>query len=222
MQNVDDVYGSALASYYNGDKSGNIIFRESEGASVVPTADFFRRPDEVKIDRIALSYCRRNVLNLGAGSGELSLYLYEKGIDVFSLDTSEVACAIMKQRGLTSVLSGGLFEQQAALPNTYTWLAVRGYIGQLGYIHNFIHFLELAKETLYPGGRVILSSMNLKKEGYRTKMMTCEFDGKVSEEYPKLDIGMSTLRRIADSLNFSCRFVLCDENSHYVALLIKK
>ncbi|KXF83286.1 class I SAM-dependent methyltransferase [Enterovibrio coralii] len=222
MQSVVEVFGTALASYYNGNKSGKLIVRENNGTSVIPTSDFFRRPEDVATDRIALSYCRRSVLNIGASSGEHSLFLVAKGIKVISIDNSPIACAIMHQRGVPSVICGHLFDQHPMFDRTFTWLALRGVVGQLGHIRNFFHFLDLAHRNLYPGGRLILSSENLRYEGYRTRHLTFEFDGRVSEEVPWFDIGMSTLRQIADSKNFNCRIVYCDDSNKYVALLTKR
>ena len=222
MQSVVEVFGTALASYYNGNKTGKLIVKDSNGTSVIPTADFFRSPADVTTDRIALSYCRQSVLNINASSGEHSLYLIAKGIKVLSIDSSPIACAIMHQRGVPSVICGHLFEQHPLFDCTFTWLALRNVVGQLGDIRNFLHFLTLAHRNLYPGGRLILSSENLPYEGYRTRHLSFEFDGRVSEEVPFFDIGMTTLRRIADQNNFNCRVVYCDDRNKYIALLTKR
>lgn len=222
MQSVVEVFGTALASYYNGNKSGKLIIRENNGTSVIPTADFFRCPADVTIDRIALSYCRNSVLNISASSGEHSLYLIAKGLNVISLDSSPIACAIMHQRGVPSVVCGHLFDQHPLIERTYTWLALRGVVGQLGNSRNFLHFLSLAQRNILPGGSLILSSENLRYEGYSTRYLSFEFDGRVSEEVPWFDIGMSTLRHIASRYKFNCKVVYCDENNKYIAQLTKR
>lgn len=222
MQSVVEVFGTALASYYNGNKSGKLIVKDNNGTSVIPTADFFRSPADVTTDRIALSYCRKSVLNISASSGEHSLYLIAKGVKVISIDTSPIACAIMHQRGVPSVICGHLFDQHPLLDRTFTWLALRGVIGQLGNVRNFLHFLSLANRNLLPGGRLILSSENLRYEGYRTRHLSFEFDGRVSEEVPCFDIGMSTLRQISEKQNFNCRIIYCDDNNKYIALLTRQ
>lgn len=222
MQSVVEVFGSALASYYNGNKSGKLIVRENNGTSEIPTADFFRCPADVVTDRIALSYCRRSVLNINASSGEHSLYLIAKGVKVISIDNSPIACAIMHQRGVPSVICGNLFDKHPLFDRTFTWLALRGVIGQLGGIQHFLQFLTLAHRNLYPGGRLILSSENLRHEGYRSRYLSFEFDGRVSEEVPWFDIGMATLRHIAEKQQFNCRIVYCDESNKYIAMLTKR
>lgn len=222
MQSVVEVMGTALASYYNGNKSGKLIVRENQGTSVIPTSDFFRSPDDVATDKTALAYCRRSVLNIGASSGEHSLYLLAKGMNVSSIDKSPIACAIMHQRGVPSVVCGELFEQYSRIERKYTWLAVRGAVGQLGNVRNFFRFLTLAHRHLYPGGRLILSSENIRHEGYRTRRLTFEFDGRVSEEVPWFDIGISTLKTVAQHYQFSCRVIYCDDSGKYVALLLKR
>lgn len=222
MQSAVEVFGSALASYYNGNKLGKLIVREDNGTSVIPTSDFFRCPADVVTDRIALSYCRQSVLNISAGSGEHSLYLMSKGVKVISIDSSPIACAIMHQRGVPSVICGHVFEKLPLFDRTFTWLALRGVVGQLGNIRHFLHFLSIAQRNLYPGGRLILSSENLRYEGYRTCQLSFEFDGKVSEEVPWFEIGMSTLCFVADKLQFNSCIVYCDESNKYIAMLTKR
>ncbi len=222
MQSVVDVYGTALASYYNGNKFGELIVREDNATSIIPTAHFFKCPDEVVTDKIALSYCQSSVLNIDASSGEHSLYLLERGMKVCSLETSPLACSIMHQRGIPSIVCGHIFEQHVCFESTKTWLALNGTIGRLGTINNFIHFLELAQRYLLTTGHLILSSNDLMFEGYRTKRISVEFDGCSSEQEPWFDIGISTLKILANNKGFNCRIVYSDDSLTYVALLIKQ
>ncbi len=222
MQSVVDIFGTALASYYNGNKFGELIVREDNVTSIIPTANFFKCPDDVVTDKIALSYCQNSVLNIDASSGEHSLYLIAKGMEVCSLETSPLACSIMHQRGLSSIICGHIFEQHTSFEQVQTWLALNTSIGRLGTINNFIHFLDLAQRYLLPNGRLILSSNDLIFEGYRTKRISIEFDGYSSEQEPWFDIGISTIKTIAENKRFYCHIVYSDETLTYIALLIKK
>lgn len=222
MQNIVDVIGCAIASYYNGDKQGELIIREDYRTTAIPTANFFRDPNEVVQDRIALSYCRRRVLNIGASSGEHSLYLINRGLKVTSIDTSPVACAIMQKRGLQTVVCGSVFEQHALIDDCYTWLAVRGVIGQLGNIRKFCTFLQLAQQKILPNGRLILSSTNLSHEGYRSRSLSFEYADNISNLVPWFDIGISTLKQLAYQHQFDCRIIYCDESNKYIALLTRQ
>lgn len=197
MQSVVEVFGTALASYYNGNKFGELIVREDNEAVVIPTANFFKSPDDVAMDKIALSYCEDTVINIDAGSGEHSLYLLAKGMTVYSLDNSPIACAIMHQRGVPAVFCGHIFEQYMQFDRVQTWLAMSRAIGQLGNMKNLLHFLDLVHHHLLPFGRLILSSENIHSEGYRMRHISVEFDGKKSERTPWLDVGISTLKHIA-------------------------
>lgn len=221
MHSVVDVFGTALASYYNGNKFGELIVREDNNTSIIPTADFFKCPDDVARDKIALSYCQKSVLNINANSGEHSLYLIEKGMDVCSLDTSPIACSIMHQRGIPMIVCGHIFEQHIYFERVHTWLALGNTVGQLGTIHNFIHFLDLAHRQLLPEGRLILSSTDLIYEGYRTRRLCFEFDGHRTERVPWFDIGISTLKTIAKNRLFNCRIIYSDSSLRFIALLTK-
>ncbi len=221
MQSVLEIYGSALASYYNGKKDGQIILREKNDFSVIQTSQFFQYPDDVTTDRIALSYCQNDVLNIAANSGEHSLYLINKGLNVISLERSPIACAIMHQRGVPSILCADLFENTFMLERCQTWLALNTAIGQLGNIRNCIKFLQLAHRNLNPGGRIVISANDMSQEGYRTRNISFEFDGNTSESTQWFDIGMTTLKQIAERSFFNCRIVYVDEKKQYIAVLIK-
>ena len=222
MHNVAEIYGSALASYFNGKMDGELIIRDNDEIAVLPTSSFFSHPESSPADCIALSHCQEDVLNIAANSGEHSLYLLSKGVNVISLDASPIACAVMHQRGVPSIICGDLFEQSAMFNRSHTWLAMNYAIGLLGNIRNFTRFLRLAHQNLHHKGRLILCSTDPVFEGYRTRQLSYEFEGYESDKTPWFEIGVTTLKTIAESNYFSTRILYIDELHKYVAILIKE
>jgi SAM-dependent methyltransferase len=53
--------------------------------------------------RQAIRYAQGRVLDVGCGAGRHALYLQRKGLDVLGIDTSPLAVAVCRRRGLKNV-----------------------------------------------------------------------------------------------------------------------
>ena len=219
MHNVAENYGSALAATSMEKWTVNSSFVTMMKLPCCPP--HHSSPPSSPADCIA-SHCQKDVLNIAANSGEHSLYLLSKGVNVISLDASPIACAVMHQRGVPSIICGDLFEQSAMFNRSHTWLAMNYAIGLLGNIRNFTRFLRLAHQNLHHKGRLILCSTDPVFEGYRTRQLSYEFEGYESDKTPWFEIGVTTLKTIAESNYFSTRILYIDELHKYVAILIKE
>ncbi len=85
-----------------------------------------------KIEKEALKFVKGRVLDIGCGAGRHSLYLQEKGFDVFGIDNSPLAIKVCKLRGLrkAEVMS---IEELSFPPNSFdTILMLGGNFGLFG------------------------------------------------------------------------------------------
>ena len=123
---------------------------------------FFRTPDEfTPIENAALANCRRQVLDIGAGSGIHSLVLQSRGLEVTAIDISSEAVSIMKERGVLVALRADIFSYEGGPFDTLLMLG-HG-IGIAGDIDGLDKFLVNAHNLINRNGQILLDSMDVRK-----------------------------------------------------------
>ena len=106
MRDLRDAYGHALWDYLHGKGRGyEVVEREdghvsTSGGRGVYFADYSNWPSR---HRQAIRYAHGRVLDVGCGAGRHALYLQRKGLDVLGIDTSPLAVAVCRHRGLKNV-----------------------------------------------------------------------------------------------------------------------
>jgi 2-polyprenyl-3-methyl-5-hydroxy-6-metoxy-1,4-benzoquinol methylase len=76
----------------------------------LPVEIYFRNPDNMpELEQKALGACRGKILDIGAGTGSHCLVLQRMGHDVTALDISSSSTALMKERGVRTVLMADFF-----------------------------------------------------------------------------------------------------------------
>ena len=92
------------------------------------------------------------VLDVGAGAGAHSVYLFEKGHQVFSIDVSELSCEVMKSRGLVNVDTKDIWNLE---PQKFdTVLFMMNGIGLVKTLEGLNVFFEHLKKYVTPDGQV--------------------------------------------------------------------
>lgn len=102
---MTDIIGTALLDYYHGNSTEDILTETNiSEEDVLPLSYLFRSYDEMpSIEQKALQLAYGNVLDVGCGAGNHSLYLQKKGLKVSAIDTSEGAVKVSKLRGVSDV-----------------------------------------------------------------------------------------------------------------------
>ncbi len=123
----------------------------------MPLSIYFREAADLPdLELIALQSCKGSVLDIGAGAGSQALQLQEKGIEVKVLEISSKAAAVMKLRGVKSIIEKDIFEFEEN--NFDTLLLLMNGIGLTGNINRLKDFFQHAKKLLYPGGQLLFDS----------------------------------------------------------------
>ena len=107
-----DVYGAALFDFQEkGELDEPLLLHSSYGdIEEMPVEVFYREEEDIpELEYIALQLCDGKVLDVGAGTGVHALFLQEKGFQVDALEISEIACNIMRTRGVQQVICADFF-----------------------------------------------------------------------------------------------------------------
>jgi len=155
--------GAAILDYQQHGKASRLhvlssMFDEDE----MPVAHLFRTErDMPPLERKALSLCRGNILDVGAGAGCHVLALQQKGQQVMAIDISPLSCEAMLQRGIQNVQCINLFNP--LLKATFdTILLLMNGTGIAGKVANLPTLLNRLKELLATDGQVLIDSSDLK------------------------------------------------------------
>ncbi len=102
---MKDLFGKALLDYQNGNYTEDLITSTNiSDEDHLPLPYLFRSYIEMsKLEQKALQLSKGKVLDIGCGSGSHSLYLQEKGLDVYAIDISQGAIEVSKKRGVLNV-----------------------------------------------------------------------------------------------------------------------
>ena len=106
MKNRRDAFGHALWDYLHGQGRGYEIVERDDGYVDVSggwAMYLAAYPNWPTRHKHAMRYARGRVLDIGCGAGRHALYLQAKGFDVLGVDTSPLAVAVCRRRGLKNV-----------------------------------------------------------------------------------------------------------------------
>ncbi|WP_028298661.1 class I SAM-dependent methyltransferase [Olivibacter sitiensis] len=159
---ISDIFGQALNDYYKKQGSDKLFLHSSyaDEVEIMPVDIFFRKEkDFPELEFIALALCDGKVLDIGAGAGSHSLYLQKKGFDVTAIELSEIACDIMKERGVKKVIHGNIFDYADEQFDTLLFL-MNG-IGLAQTLDGLQALLEHGKKLLRQGGQLLFDSSDI-------------------------------------------------------------
>lgn len=182
LLNVDqDPMGTAIREYYRTGsaqllKVTSSLFEDDE----MPVAHLFRTPLEMGVlERQALSSCKGEVLDVGAGAGCHSLALQERNLSVTAIDVSPLSIETMRARGVRQAELADFFT--ASFPRLYdTILMLMNGIGIVGKVSRFPEFFRRLDLLLAPGGCVLADSSDLR---YVFEDEDGDFDASVFDHY---------------------------------------
>jgi SAM-dependent methyltransferase len=232
-------FGKALLAYLDGDSGAQLIVRRDDGKeTAIPAALFFR--DEsgfTGIEKAATKLCEGRVLDIGAGTGSLSVVLQRKGHSVTAIDISPEAVAIAKRRGVTDARCVDVFAFEGGPFDT---MLMMGHgIGMVETIEGLKRFLARAHSLLTVKGQLLLDSLDVRVTDDSEDLayhdanrnagryigevrMQFEFQGRKGPYCGWLQVDAETLREHSASEGWQCEVVHQGENGDYLARLLRK
>ena len=198
-----------------------------------PVSLFFRTADEFPpLERAALRYCGRRVVEVGAGAGPHALALQRAGHEVLAVESLPEIAALLAERGVARVTIRPLEDipEQAA----DTVLLLMNGLGLAGTLEGLGPLLQSAGRLLAPGGRIIADSTDprhfleidddeppLGQDGrYGGEVQfQIEFEGSRGAPFPFLYVDAKTLSRHASQAGLALSAVVPFANGTYLAIL---
>lgn len=229
-----DALGKALLDYYNNNYSVNITVKSSISEDdEIPVPYLFRKEDALpELEKIALSYCKGKVLDVGAGSGCHSLILKERGLDVEAIDISIGAVEVINMRGVKATC----IDFNAITQKYDTLLLLMNGLGLAKNIEGLVPFLEKAVSLLNTEGQIILDSsdikymfeeedgsvwMDLNSKYYGEVTYQMEYKGVSTDKFDWLFVDFEKLRTIATSVGLNTELLYEDEHHQYLVRITK-
>jgi len=121
---------------------------------------FAAYPDWPSRHRQAIKYAKGRVLDIGCGAGRHALYLQAKGLDVLGIDTSPLAVAVCRERGLREVRVMSLSQISPALGTFSTVLMLGNNFGLFANPENARRLLKRLHRVTNQDARIIAESLD--------------------------------------------------------------
>ncbi len=230
---MKDLFGKALLDYQNGNYTEDLITSTNiSDEDELPLPYLFRGYKEMpKLEQKALQLAKGKVLDVGCGSGNHSLYLQSKGIDVKAIDISKGAIEVTKLRGvLNSELKNVLDET-----NTFdTILLLMNGTGVFQKLSEVSRYLKHLKSLLKPHGQILIDSSDIRymyedDDGGFWQDMNANYYGELDyflsykgeEEVPMkwLYLDFNTLLTACKAVGLQCELVIEGDHYDYLARL---
>ncbi|MEQ9440341.1 MAG: SAM-dependent methyltransferase [Cyclobacteriaceae bacterium] len=224
-----DVYGQALADYFDDCPTDTLWVHTSYGTrEEMPTDWFFREPDEFPaVEQYALSLCQGTVLDIGAGVGVHALSLQDQKFKVLAVETSKQCCRIMQDCGVKQVLNMPYADYDG--PQVDTMLLLMNGIGLVGNMAGLHDFLLWAQRWLKPGGQLLFDSSDVSYLFDEYTMPTDYYYGEIQFQYEYLEqygdwfswlyVDFQTLQKVCEPLGWSVQHIFEDETQQYLVRL---
>ncbi len=220
-------FDQALSDFYYNQSASELTLHNNYGdPETMPIEVFFRDEYELSdLDKYALSLCKGDILDIGAGVGAHTLALQNRNEKVTALEISSTACQIMKDRVVKQVINDSLY---STLKEKYdTLLILMNGFGLCGTVNNASNFFKTLGAKLKPGGKVIIDSSDvgymydkLPEDHYYGEVQFCyEYKHIVGEWFNWLYIDPNYLIELSNQNNWSCQVVFEDGNDQYLAIL---
>jgi len=228
-----DPIGDAILDYASNHKPFDIVVSSDLcDDDIIPIEVLFRSYKEMPdLEKRALTLCKGNVLDVGAGAGIHCHELIKKGHLVSAIDSSEGAITYLKESGINAIHSN--FEEFDTKERFDTILMLMNGIGIAGKLSNLEKTLLKAKKMLNTRGQIIFDSSDVKflyedEDGAMWIDLNTEYYGnfKFQMHYKKtsgdwfdwLYVDYDKMHEIATKLGFKCKRIM-EQDNHYLAQL---
>lgn len=225
-----DPMGKAIEDHYTLGRARHRLVVKSEqfDDDEMPVGELFR--DEYvmpPLERMALDHCRGHVLDVGAAAGRHTLALETRGLQVTSIDVSQISTRVRQQRGAKDARCADFFTDDFGTSFDTIILLMNG-LGIAGTLDQLPRLLQRCKDLLADGGCILADSTDLRyvfededgtlqwdaSDGYYGEVdYRMEYGACRGERFSWLYVDFDTLRIAAAScgLEASC----LSEGRHY-------
>ncbi|WP_020526156.1 class I SAM-dependent methyltransferase [Flexithrix dorotheae] len=226
-----DIFGQALLDYFHGNTTEKLWLNTSyETREEVPQDIFLRLPKDLQpMEKIALSYCEDNILDIGAGTGVHSLILQQQNKSVLALEKSPGCVEIMQQRGIKNIIQTDIFDFQNR--KFQSILMMMNGIGIAGTIQGLQKLLSHLKKMLPVGGKIIFDSSDISylyedqplpvNQYFGEIKYQYEYKGEKGDWFKWLYIDASKMAKIATRTGWEFQVISEDEYDQYLGLLTR-
>ncbi len=158
----DDAMGMAIHHFhFNNDNSPVHVLLNGKEEPLLHPNLFFRKWHQMKkLEKIALSECHGEVLDIGAAAGCHSLILQHRKFIVTAMDNSALSYEVMKSRGIEKIVLGDLWNLKNQKFDTIL-LLMNGF-GLSRKAEDLTEFLKHLKGLLQPGGQILGDSTDIR------------------------------------------------------------
>ncbi len=232
---MTDLFGQALLDYQNGNYTEDLYTETNiSEEDVLPLPYLFRSFSEMPpLEQLALNNATGKVLDVGCGSGSISLHLQEKGLDIISIDTSGGAIEVCNLRGLKNAREVDLLQLKDEKFDTI--LLLMNGTGIFQKLEKIDQYLQHLKTLLNPKGKILIDSSDLRymfdsgdEEGsimvpsenyYGELEFTVYYKEWASEPFSWLYLDPQTFKNACESNGFLFEILGEGENYDYLAKL---
>ena len=229
---MDSVFDQAITDFYQRTLSGPLLINNKYGPPEEMSLEaYFRKEQDLfGLESYALSLCSGSVLDVGAGTGALSLILQSRGIAVEALEVSKICCDILRSRGITTIINQDFFSNN--LSKRYdTLLMMMNGIGICGSLSLMPKLFASFDKLLKPGGQVLVDSSDVRyiynndlpKVNYFGEIdYQYEYNGKVGSWFKWLYVDIETLTLEAVKYGYHLQILSEDASGQYLGRLIQQ
>ncbi len=229
-------FGRALKAYHDGRTDAAVIMRREDGFEVpMPVEAFFQGEANFTIfEANAVQLCRGTVLDIGAGTGKLSLAVQKHGCAVTAIDISPEAVDVMRKRGLTNVSCVDAFAYHGGPFDT---ILLMGHgIGMVESLSGLGAFLAHVRTLIAGDGQLILDSLDVRRTRdprhlayHEMKRRAGAYEGEIRvqlafEEMTGpfcgwLQVDPDLLKRYSETGGWRCSVLMANDGGEYLAKL---
>ncbi len=163
LTDKQDAFGHLLTDYHNGEENVEIVEREDgyiDISRLGPLAYFAEYTEWVEHQKLAMKYATGRVLDIGCGAGRHSLYLQEKGHDVFATDISPLAIQLCQHRGLKNAAVVPITQLNSKLGIFKTIIMMGHNFGLVGSFKRARWLLKRFASMTTDDGKIIAETMD--------------------------------------------------------------
>ena len=206
---------------------------EFEPDEVLPSY-FFRKINEMPdLEQQALQLAKGKILDVGACAGCHSVYLQNKGYEVFALEQAELCCRVLADRGVRQVIQEDFFDYRGQQFDTI--LLLMNGTGIAGTLDRLNCFFSHLKVLLAPGGQILIDSSDLiylylEEDGtarldlnadryYGELTYQTEYNGQKGAAFSWLYADPETLSEIARQNDLQVEKIIYGEHFDYLSVI---
>lgn len=228
------VFDRALLDFYHNTAPAPLFLHNNYGfTEEMPVEVFFREPAEFpEIERLALSLCVGEILDVGAGVGTHTRYLQQQNKIVYAIERSKAACEIMTDLGTRNVIHADFFQFSAGQQLFDTLLFMMNGIGLAQNLENIVSLLEKCQTLLKPGGQILFDSSDIsylfeeeslsKPKGYYGEVVfQYEYKGEKGEPFGWVYVDQNTMHSLAVASGWEMQVLFTNEEDQYLARLVQ-